>query len=91
MGKISPPFYLAVNYLEGDEEKQYRFFTGDSNPYTSDSCRVFVDKISKSGRVNIDTGLPIYSLDIHETQVTGYHKLVNLVDVLFWFEREKAK
>ena len=91
MGKISPPFYLTVNYLEDDEEKQYKFFTGVSNPYISDSCRVYVDEICKRGIVNLDTGLPIHSLDIHETQATGYHKLVNIVDVMFWFEREKAK
>jgi hypothetical protein len=91
MGKISPPFYLTVNYLEEEEEKQYRFFSGDSNPYESDSCRVYVNDISYRGKVNIDTGKRIESLDVHETQVTGYHKLVNLIDVMFWFEREKAR
>jgi len=91
MGKISPPYYLVVNYLEDDEEKQYKFFTGVSNPYKSENCRIYTDKISIDGRVNIETGLPIHSLDIHETQVTGYHKLVNIVDVMFWFEREKVK
>lgn len=83
MGRMTFPNYLVVNFTEEDEEKQYRFYTGEAIPLKSGSCTNRSEKDK--------TGEQILPLDRHDTQIVGYHKLVILNDVMFWFDREKAK
>jgi hypothetical protein len=83
MKRLTPPFYLNMNFTHEGVEKQILFFTGDSNPYGFEGCRVHpVYKTKKDSE---------YNLTVHDTDVAGYEKLESLTDVIFWFEREKDK
>jgi len=92
MGQITPPYFLIVNYLDKGEEKQLQFWTKEYDPFSMDDNWQEWQKHKDMDYLFHPP--PIvenkYSLTIHPTCSVGYHHMMILNDVAFWWERVKA-